>query len=243
MLEVTIPVLNEETRLPEYFPKAWDFVQKSNLPISFSIADNGSTDSTWAIAEKLAAKYSNTRLVKVSRRGVGLALKESWSSSSAEFVGYMDVDLATDLSHLKEVLQILSSDQVDVLTGSRLLPGSVVLGRSLLREVTSRGFNFLLGLLLRVPFSDGMCGFKFIRRQAFLDISSSCPAMTDGWFFNTEFMVKAIWKAYRLKELPVKWKDDSESRVKVVQLSAQYFQEILRLRSEFSTFKKKGSHE
>ena len=157
--------MNEESRLERGVTKTVEFLEKSEIKnYSITLADNGSTDNTEKLATNLTERFPAVRALKVDRRGVGLALKQSWASSDADLIGYMDVDLATDLNHILEVYQIFqNNDEVDIINGSRLLPNSQVSNRSILRGITSRGFNFLLNTMLDVKFSDGMCGFKFIK--------------------------------------------------------------------------------
>jgi glycosyltransferase involved in cell wall biosynthesis len=233
MFEITIPVLNEEETLEENVLKSLHFV-KSEITENFRIiiADNGSTDNTQQIGEQLARNNPEILFVKVPRRGVGLALRTSWMASEATVVGYMDLDLATDLSHLKEVYQLLFLEKsCDIVNGSRLLSKSKVKNRSLLREITSRGFNLIVKNYLGVGITDGMCGFKYFNREVAQNLIETGIDL-DGWFFSTEILVKGDWSGKKITEIPVKWTDDPNSKVNVKNLSKQYFKEILRLKKE-----------
>lgn len=228
--EVTFPVLNEERRLEHGARKTMAFLDRHGLTAwSVAVADNGSSDRTAAVAAALVQEFPRLRYLSVGRRGVGLALKASWGSATADVVGYMDVDLATNLDHLLEVQRALEDVRIDVVNGSRLLPGSRVVNRTWLRTLTSHGFNTILQHLLRVRFSDGMCGFKFIRRQRYLELRQR-GLEGDGWFFCTELLVKSEWSRYGMVELPVAWTDDQDSRVRLVHTITAYMKEILRLK-------------
>lgn len=237
MFEITIPVLNEEKTLERNVLKALHFCKEKVTPqVQIIIADNGSTDQTATIGKKLAENYDEVKYIQVPRKGVGLALRTSWVSSKAEVVGYMDLDLATDLEHLKEVYNILLVERgFEIVNGSRLLSGSVVENRSSLREFTSRAFNNLVRTLLGVDFTDGMCGFKFLKRKTAMELIDTGITL-DGWFFATEILVKAEWTNKSVKEIPVKWTDDPNSKVNVLKLSKEYWGEILRLRTEKKQF-------
>jgi glycosyltransferase involved in cell wall biosynthesis len=223
--DVTIPVLNEEDTLDrqvrilhgflaEHFPdrKQWRIV----------IADNGSTDNTRHIAAALGDDLPEVHLVRVPERGVGLALKTSWQQSQADIVGYMDLDLATDLSHFLQAYNALNSEGFDLVYASRLHRKSRVIGRTVKREITSRVFNLILKLYLGVKFSDGMCGFKWLKREK-LPALMEGGAVSNGWFFSTELLTVAEWQQLRMCELPVIWRDDtSSSRVNITRLAMQY---------------------
>ncbi|MBK9255182.1 MAG: glycosyltransferase [Saprospiraceae bacterium] len=234
--EVTIPVLNEEETLKENVSIALNYIKNEiTSNCSIIIADNGSTDRTEEIAAQLTAKNPEIKYIKLSKKGVGLALRTSWLQSNAEIVGYMDLDLATDLKHLREVFDLMQEGKTDMINGSRLLTGSVVKNRTLVREITSRIFNRLVQILLGVRLSDGMCGFKFFKNDIIKKIINT-GIDTDNWFFSTEVLVKGLWMGLELKEIPVQWTDDSNSKVNIPRLSLQYIREIFRLRKEKRAF-------
>jgi glycosyltransferase involved in cell wall biosynthesis len=229
-IDITIPILNEESRLENGLIKAVEFLDKSEIAdYSITLADNGSTDNTELLSCGLMKRFPMVRTLKVDKRGVGLALKKSWASSDADLIGYMDVDLATDLNHILDVYKIFqNNDEVDIVNGSRLLPDSQVKGRSIIRAITSHGFNYLLKAMLKVEFSDGMCGFKFLKKTSYNEIFKS-GLENDGWFFCTELLVKAEWLGMKIYEIPVRWQDDNDSRVRLAKTITSYYKEIKRL--------------
>jgi glycosyltransferase involved in cell wall biosynthesis len=224
MIEITIPILNEEATLNAQVRKTRAFIDHklSDLaPITLVLADNGSTDATSDIARKLESDLEGIRYLRLEERGVGRALKSSWGQSSAQIVGYMDLDLATNLRYLRPALEMLRADQADIVTGSRLAKGSQVIGRSL--------FNLLLRIVFRISFSDGMCGFKFLKRSS-LDELRAAGAVSDGWFFATEILITAEYLGLRVGDLPVEWTDDPNSKVKIGKLVVEYLKAIKVLR-------------
>ncbi len=231
--DVTIPVLNEEATLEKQVIILHSFL-KSNFPEKgqwkIIIADNGSTDQTFAIAESLAKTHPEVVPLTVPRKGVGLALKHSWGQSTADIVGYMDLDLATDLSHFLEAYSAIAENNYDLVYASRLHPKSKVIGRTLKREISSRGFNFLLKAYLNVGFSDGMCGFKWLKRERLQQLLDG-GANNDGWFFSTELLTVAEWQRLKIFELPVQWTDDvSSSRVEILPLAKKYIASMVELK-------------
>ncbi len=223
--DVTIPVLNEAETLERQVLILHEFLRK-HFPQPgqwrIVIADNGSTDETYAIAERLHAQHADIVPIRVPRKGVGLALKTSWGQSQADMVGYMDLDLATDLPHFLEAYDAIANGGYDIVYGTRLHPKSKVIGRTLKREITSRAFNLILKLYLQVGFSDGMCGFKWLKREVYPPLHEA-GAVSDGWFFSTELLTIAECKKLKIKELPVQWTDDvTSSRVKIGPLAKQY---------------------
>lgn len=231
--DVTIPVLNEEATLARQVAVLHDFLSlhfPDKKQWRIVIADNGSTDQTRQIATQLSASMPEVQLVAVPEKGVGLALKTSWGQSKADIVGYMDLDMATDLPHFLEAYQALSAQSFDIVYGTRLHPRSKVIGRTLKREITSRIFNLLLKIYLGVHFSDGMCGFKFLKRSVYQSLYTG-GAQNNGWFFSTELLTVAEWQKLRIFELPVKWTDDtSSSRVRIIPLAKRYLKDMSQLK-------------
>lgn len=231
-IEITIPILNEQDTLDAQVRKAHKYIVENLAdlpPIALVLADNGSTDATQSIAEALVQELPEVKYVRLEERGVGRALKASWGGSDATIVGYMDLDLATDLQHLRPALEALLQDKTDIVAGSRLAKGAKVVGRSPLRNVTSNAFNCIVKMFFRTSFSDGMCGFKFLKRRCLEDLQRA-GAISDGWFFATEVLVTGEYLGYRVMDLPVKWTDDPNSKVKVMKLSLEYLQAMQALR-------------
>lgn len=231
-IEITIPVLNEEASIDEKINELNTYIEE-NLQdlgeIKIIIADNGSTDETRVKAELLADKLLRVEYMRLEEKGVGLALKSSWTKSNADIVGYMDLDLATDLKHIRPALAKLLSIDADIVTGSRLKNGAKVIGRSRLRNFTSVSFNTLVKLVFRTSFSDGMCGFKFLDRSLLENLVLN-GAKSNGWFFATEILIVSEFLKYRVYDLPVTWTDDPNSKVKIMKLSIEYVRQIIALK-------------
>jgi putative flippase GtrA len=182
-------------------------------PCRIVIADNASTDQTWHLAEELAAELPRVRALHLDEKGRGRALKAAWSSSTAEVVGYMDVDLSTDLRAIAPLVAPLLSGHSDLAIGTRLVKSSRVV-RGPKRELISRCYNLLLRGVLSASFSDAQCGFKAVRRDV---AERLLPLVEDGgWFFDTELLVLAEEAGLRIHEVPVDWVDDPDSRVDIV---------------------------
>lgn len=227
--DITIPVLNEEATLAAQVKTLHHFISghfSERDQWQIVIADNGSTDRTQEIGRRLEKELSGVRFLHVPAKGVGLALKTSWSQSTADIVGYMDLDLATGLDHFLEAYQALALEKYDLVYGTRLHPDARVIGRSVKREVSSRVFNWLLKVYLGVHFSDGMCGFKWLKRERYPALYEN-GAQNDGWFFSTELLTVGEWLGLRIKELPVVWTDDvSSSRVEILPLAKRYLKSM-----------------
>jgi glycosyltransferase involved in cell wall biosynthesis len=228
-VDIVIPVLNEERALPGSVRKLLEFVEKNpERNWRVVIADNGSTDRTPEVGGELANTFASVRVVRLEQRGRGRALKRAWLESDADVCCYMDVDLSTDLGALPQLVSAVCEEGFDVAIGSRLLTDSEVVGRSLKREITSRGYSLLFRTMFQTSFRDAQCGFKAIRSDV---ARSVVPLVEDtGWFFDTELLIIARHSGYRIKEIAVHWEDDPDSRVKVLKTAWEDVKGLLRLR-------------
>ena len=229
-LDIALPVLNEESILKKNVMFLYEFLDKnlSDIEWKIIIVDNGSSDSTQSLGEYLSKEKPNIEYIRLEERGRGMALKKAWSKSKADFVSYMDIDLSTDLSHFLELVSAILYEDYDLAIGSRLIKDSNVQGRSLFREICSRGYSFLFRIMFSTKFHDAQCGFKVFNISSISDILRLVK--DDEWFFDTELLIIAEKNKYKIKEIPVKWVDDSDSRVNVTKTIYQDLKGLFRLR-------------
>ncbi|MDA1278508.1 MAG: glycosyltransferase family 2 protein [Chloroflexi bacterium] len=229
-VDIVIPVLNEEVALPVCLEKLYAFIaQHPDRNWRVVVADNGSTDRTTAIANELASQYQDLSISRLELRGRGRALKQAWTMSDADVRLYMDVDLSTDLKALPSLVGAIADEGYEIAIGSRLMAGSEVVNRTLKREITSRGYNALIHVLFPCPgFRDAQCGFKAVSKRT---AEQLVPLARDNaWFFDTELLLLARKARYAIKEIPVHWEDDPDTRVKIVSTAWEDIKGLLRLR-------------
>jgi len=214
VLDIVIPVYNEERDLPGSVRRLHEFlVEEVPYPARITVADNASSDATLEVARRLVAELPDVEVIHLEAKGRGGALHAAWTSSTANVVVYMDVDLSTDLTALMPLVAPLISGHSDVAIGSRLSASSRVV-RGPKREFVSRSYNLILQSMLGARFSDAQCGFKAMRADVARQI---LPLVVDtGWFFDTELLVIAERAGLRIHEVPVDWIDDSDSRVDII---------------------------
>lgn len=226
-VDVTIPVLNEERAVARTLSVLASYLSsESAYDWKITVVDNGSTDETWSLANSFAAANPHARALRLARPGRGGALKKAWSTSEAEIVAYMDVDLSTGLESLRPLLDPIARGETDVSIGSRLVPGADT-ERSVQREVISRIYNIIARGSLGYAIRDAQCGFKAIRSSLARDLIPRI--VDDGWFFDTELLALAWRDGLRIKEIPVRWVEDDDSRVRIVTTAFDDLRGIWRL--------------
>lgn len=231
-VNLTLPVFNEVAQLALSTARLMVVLdQLSQWRWELVMADNGSTDGTFAEAQRVARAVDRTgsaarrladtdpapcglslRAIHLPQPGRGEALKTAWLGTDADVVSYMDIDLSTDLAHLPELIRVILEGEADLAIGSRLLPASQTT-RGWKREWISRCYNQLLRRVLGLRTHDAQCGFKALSRAA---ARALLPQVEDrGFFFDTELLALAQQQGWRIAEIPVRWVDDPDSRVRL----------------------------
>ncbi len=226
-LSIVLPAYNEAKRLKDTVEKVRKSAAETGYKFEIIIAEDGSKDGTDAIASELASKYPEViHLHSDERLGRGKALMNAFERAKGKVVVYMDVDLATDLKHLKELVDAIAVEGYDLATGSRLMKDSKT-DRPAKREIASRGYNFLVRLFLGSKIHDHQCGFKAFKRDVILEIGKDVK--DNHWFWDTEVLVLAQKRGYRVKEIPVRWRHGGETKVDFGRDVVYMFSQILRM--------------
>lgn len=213
-VSVVLPAHNEADTLETAVKEIVKVLDGYDGGYEIVVAEDGSTDGTDRIADLLAEKLPCVRHVHSEKRlGRGKALNNAFKQCRGEILVYMDVDLATDVRQLKELIACVDVEGYDFATGSRLLPESDV-ERSGTRSMASKTYNFMVRAVLGSKVRDHQCGFKAFRREPLLDLLDEVCA--DHWFWDTELLVRAHRRGYSIKEIPVLWKSGRDTKVRLL---------------------------
>jgi len=210
-ISMIIPVYNDRESLMRAVPASLEALSRITDRFELIIAEDGSNDGSTEFARECAGKDTRVRLLhNDNRQGRGKALNNAIRSATGDIVGYFDVDLATDMGHLRELVASIE-DGYDIATGSRLMPASDIV-RSGNREIASRGYNFLVRLILRSRLHDHQCGFKAFNRKKILPLLPGIRS--NHWFWDTEIIVRGEREGFRIREFPVRWKEGKGTTVR-----------------------------
>ncbi|MGF3522927.1 MAG: dolichyl-phosphate beta-glucosyltransferase [Candidatus Bathyarchaeia archaeon] len=226
-VSVVFPAYNEVDHLEAAVQKTAYALKKFTNTFELIIAEDGSTDGTAERAEELAHRYAYDKHIHGEERlGRGTALKNAFKQSHGEVLVYMDLDLATDLKYLRPLISAVSKEGYDLATGSRLMPESKV-ERTLRRRVVSKFYNFMVRIVLGSKLRDHQCGFKAFKRQPTLQLLDEVKDR--HWFWDTEILVRAARKGYKIKEIAVEWKSGGKTKVNLLKDSFNMGKQVLKL--------------
>jgi glycosyltransferase involved in cell wall biosynthesis len=227
MVSVVLPAYNEADKLEGAVTRVSQALKETGYRYEIVIAEDGSTDGTAERAEELAQKFLYVKHIHREKRlGRGTALNNAFRQCGGEVMVYMDLDLATDLKSLKPLVDAITLEGYDLSTGSRMLPESKV-ERSLRRSISSKSYNFLVRHMLGSKVRDHQCGFKAFKNEPLMRLLGEVEAT--HWFWDTEIIVRAYRRGYRVKEIPVEWKSGKDTKVNLFKDSLSMFSQIMKL--------------
>jgi glycosyltransferase involved in cell wall biosynthesis len=202
-LSVVMPCLNESRTLGTCIKKAQATISQLGIRAEVIVADNGSTDGSQVLAEKLGA-----RVVPIASRGYGSALRGGIAAARGKFVVMGDSDDSYDFTQLGDFIAKLN-EGYDLVMGNRfrgeIRPGAMPM---LHRFLGNPGLSWLGRLFFGCPVGDFQCGLRGFRKEAI----DGLDLQTTGMEFSTEMVVKATLFGVRIAEIPTTLSPDGRDR-------------------------------
>ncbi|MBU6389356.1 glycosyltransferase [Patescibacteria group bacterium] len=229
-LLLVLPIYNEETDLERSMRRLFAYANErlGGYNWRIMVGDNASTDRSPQIYRRLAEEDRRFTYLRIEQKGRGRILKKIWLEEPFDFSLYMDLDLSTDVQHIKQCVDKLATRDYQLCIGSRLMRGAKVIGRNLKREVLSRMYICIVKLMFPSKLSDYQCGFKGITKEAALLL---LPHIEDPtWFFDSELLLLAERLGLPIYQEPVIWRDDPGSTVKIWKTATDDLAGLIRLR-------------
>ncbi len=228
-LSVIVPAYNEEARLGQTLRQMLNYLQAHCSAYEVVVVDDGSADDTSGMARRFAADDERVRVIRTEMNwGKGHAVKQGMLTAAGELLLFSDADLSTPIEELDNFLSAFD-EGYDIVIGSRKLSGAQVqVHQKPLREWLGKGFTWLTNLLITGNISDVTCGFKAFRRPAARQIFSL--QRIDDWSFDAEILFLAQKFKYRIKEVPVRWRNDPRTKVNLLRDIVRSFVGLVRIR-------------
>ncbi|MBN1764718.1 MAG: glycosyltransferase [Sedimentisphaerales bacterium] len=228
-LSIIIPTYNESRKISRDILEASYFLTKQHITGEIIVADDGSTDSTHEVAEKIIIPPSIllTVLHSQTNQGKGRAVRQGILSSQGDFVMFADSGHCTPFADALKGLDMIKKGMCRIAHGSRKLPDShIPKKQSLYRRIGSCFFRRLILRMMNLPdyLTDTQCGFKIYQGYIARRLYQQC--FTDGFMFDIEIIIRALQAGYSIKEFPIEWTWDPDSRLSPMRSWRQILREL-----------------
>lgn len=231
LLSLILPAYNEEKRLPKCMEKVASFVASHKEPIEVIIVENGSKDHTYEIGLEYKTKYPWLKILQEKNPGKGNAIRRGMLEAHGKYRMFADVDFSMPINEIDHFIPPNIEDY-QIAIGSREVKGSVRYNEPKIRHFTGRIFNLIVRILLPLSnIHDTQCGFKSFSAETAKKLFSI--QKINGWAFDAEVLFIAQKNGYEIKEIPVQWYYDGNSKINVLSDSLQMFRELLLIRKYF----------
>jgi glycosyltransferase involved in cell wall biosynthesis len=223
-----IPAYNEATRILDTLRRIAEYRKHLPYKSEILVVDDGSTDETGAIVERL--DYSGLRLIRNgTNRGKGYSVKSGVLAAIGDYVLFSDADLSTPIEETAKLLAVAVKENADVVLGSRGLDNRYIeKHQSTVRESGGRLFNVMVRTLLGLNIRDTQCGFKLFKRTRVQ--SAFQKQTTDGFGFDPEVLFVMSRQGLKILEVPVHWSHADGSKIRFFRDGVRMFTDLLRIR-------------
>jgi glycosyltransferase involved in cell wall biosynthesis len=229
-ISIILPAYNEASRIEKSIREVQKAVSSFSDSYEIIVAEDGSTDGTETIGAALAESNSHLNLMHSPvRLGKGKAIRSAVHSANGDVIVFMDVDLATSLSHLPQIVK-LAQDNRGMAIGSRHVKTSRV-QRRISRTLFSLTYNLAVRLLFHDGIHDHQCGFKAMTREVAEVLLAETKS--DDFFFDTELILRCRKRGFPVAEVGVEWSETGkkgDSAIRLFPDSTKLGWDLLRFR-------------
>jgi dolichyl-phosphate beta-glucosyltransferase len=228
-ITLIMPAYNEAKRIAQTVSEARDYFARRGLTCEIIVSADG-TDGTRELVAEMAKTDPNLKVIgSAERRGKGYGVRQGVRLARGEVIGFVDADNKTPIDEFDKFEPYLR-DGYDVIIGSRGLRESrIERAQPLHRRLGSKGFALFMHAVVGLPgITDTQCGFKFFQRHVALDLFSR--QKIDGYMFDVEILYLAQRAGYRIAQVPVRWRDDGDSRLVLLGGNIRNAVDVFRIR-------------
>ncbi|GAB4498540.1 MAG: glycosyltransferase family 2 protein [Anaerolineales bacterium] len=225
-LSIIIPAHNEENRLPRTLKQVFAFLKKQTYTSEVIVVENGSSDRTLELAMQFVQEHANLVVIQEHNKGKGNAVRRGMLAARGDFRFICDADLSMPIEDLEKFLPP-ALENFDVAIGSREAPGAIRYNEPSYRHIGGRAINLAIRTLILPGLNDTQCGFKCFRAKTTEDLFQKQTLM--GWSFDIELLYLARRKKLNIREIPIHWYYDPDSKVSAVRDAMRMIGDIFRI--------------
>jgi glycosyltransferase involved in cell wall biosynthesis len=229
-LSIIIPAYNEEKRIEKTLKEYWKFFKNKKIDFEIIVVLNACKDNTLKIVKNINKKYKEIKYLNFKQGGKGFAIIEGFKYAlkrNNDLIGFVDADMATSPKSFYDLVKNINN--YEGIIASRWLKGSLIKKRTLLRTLTSAGFNFLVRSLFLFNYRDTQCGAKLFKRKT-IEIVIPKLKLTE-WAFDVNLLYLCKINKLKIKEITTIWEDKENSKINnLPKTSFQMFSGVIRLK-------------
>ncbi|MBM4054296.1 MAG: glycosyltransferase family 2 protein [Planctomycetes bacterium] len=226
-LSIVIPAYNEEERILPSLRSICAYLSRQDYSSEVIVVDDGSVDNTVKKINEFLNSNEGIILIKNNKnKGKGYSVKRGMLAAKGQYVFFTDADLSTPIEEVDKCLPYLNAKGYDVIIGSRSIPGAdIIIHQPWYREKMGKIFNFIIRLVLMGGLIDTQCGFKGFKRDVARKVFDKCRIA--GFAFDVEVLYLSKKFGFKIKELPIRWRNSILSKVSPVRHSLQMFKDLI----------------
>ena len=235
-LSVIISLYKESKRLPNSLPKIFEYLKKQSYNYEILLVNDGSPDNTYEIAKSLESKFKNVKVIGhkanpeyTQNMGKGYGVRFGMLKAKGKYRIFMDIDNSTPIKEVEKMWPEFENG-FDIVIGSRDIKGAILdPPQPFQRVLVGNIFNLIVQATVGLwGIWDTQCGFKGFTKKATETIFPKCKI--NRFAFDPELLIIGRKLGYKMKEIPVYWKNDLRSTVKFSSMF-EMLKDLLRIRA------------
>lgn len=235
-ISLILPAYNEAATIVNTVRESYRYFESRGLKAQIIVSADGN-DGTREKSRELSSEIPGLVVIgSAQRSGKGRGIRLGVEQATGRIIGFADADNKVPITEFDKFLPLLR-DRADVVIGSRAIDSTKIeKPQPLYRQIGSRGFYFFVQTVVGLPgITDSQCGFKFFRRAIAKAVFSK--QQIDGYMYDVEILALSLRMGARLEQIPVRWRDDADSRLDLVAGNIQNVKDIFRIRRRLAAIR------
>ena len=219
MLSIIVPVRNESNVIQDVFNYFNNNLK--NIDHEVLIINDFSVDDTFEKSKSLINNYKNFKVLNNEKKGLGGAINLGIKKSLGKNIAIMMADQSDDISDLIKYNDLINTENLDAILGSRFMKHSKIIDYPLQKLILNRIFNFFVSIIFLNRYNDYTNAFKIYKKTALLEIM---PLISESFNIFLEMPLKIISRNYKYKVVSINWmgRKKGESKFKIKELGSKY---------------------
>jgi dolichyl-phosphate beta-glucosyltransferase len=227
-ISLILPAYNEARVIPTTVGEAVRYFDSRRMSYQIIVAADGNDGTREIVRDMAATNPALSAIGNVQRSGKGLGIRNAVAAATGAIIGYADADNKVPIEEFDKFRPVLAAG-ADAAIGTRRGEGvAIERAQPLYRRIGSQGFLWFMQTIVGLPgINDTQCGFKFFQRDVAKELFRR--QKVDAYMFDVEILAIARRLRYRIEQVPVRWRDDADSRLDLVTGNLRNVRDIFRI--------------